>query len=1439
MSIHAHCPAPSQKRTLHSPEWPTTMLNCSDTLAGSAALVGVTSIAELSDPEPWTMDQSNVRNDQLDEILAQYLIRTDRGESVDREAFLAAYPECADELRAYFADSDAVVKAFQETEASSEQTLELPLVLGDYQLLDKLGAGGMGTVYRARHVRLDRIVAIKLLPKNRTGDPGVVARFEREIRAAGQFSHPTIVHALDARDIAGTVVLVMEYVDGINLSELIGRFGALSIADACELIRQTAIGLQCAHEHGLVHRDIKPSNLMVTPTGQVKILDLGLALLCNERPDGGELTSDGQVMGTADYMAPEQVDDSHHVDIRADIYSLGCTLYKLLTACAPFSGPTYKTAFDKMTGHVRNMAPAIRSLRANVPVELVAIVERMMAKDPGARFATPAELCEAIAPLASGNNLPSLIVRAIDRHSSQASRGDATGNTREHLSSHQTETVSHERELPASGHGIFRRRKTLLAATAGAIVVLGAFMTIVTDRGTLEIQTFDDDVRVAVSQNGEEVTIVDTKTNQTAKLHSGQYEVAIAEGKAGLRLSTDRFTLRRGEKVLVEVSRLPEKIVPQPSAVTGTAQFSSDDELLQATTQWNNLLPLVDLQGGFVVGDWEMAKDGLRVTGSPQLRKRIEVPVAPIGSYEFRVRFTRTAGADEVVMILPVRWGSTSLLLRNRGGEMSVLVDVQDPHAAGREATRALPLTNNEPHVVLVSVKLTGDQAEIQASFDHLPFLSWRGPQKALTQAGGYDLRRAQTLGIGAKAAVITFHAAELRLMDGTAQRLPTPHDAWADPVATIESRGGRVEKNSLGQVVKVDVSGPTAITDRDLPQLNAFPHLRSLNVNASSISDLGMQTIADMTSLEELVLAGTVIGDEGLRHIGKLAQLKRLYLYPSAVSDVGMRHLIGLKKLEFLDAFWTGDTEKGMACVKQIQTLKSLYIDNKAIDDATIEHICELKNLEHLAFLATSGLTSRHLERLKFLANLRALDFTCGSISGQDLALLEENFPNLEKLFLFNNPLKNADLKYLSGLTKLTELALDLTTIGNNGLMHLRPLKKLRLLKIRRTLIDDAAVEHLTSLKNLRELDLGETGVTSVGVATLRTALPDCNIIVDARIEEELRKQGAPVSSATAAPPTLAVLPSPAVAPFDGKTARDHQEAWAKHLGVPVEMTNSIGMKFMLIPPGEFDMGATPEEIGWAREGGRKRGEREWYFDRLASEAPRHHLKLTRPVYLAVSPVTQGEYKKLIGVNPSSFAGKPVDTSSDVSSPDEGLPPIGRDGAKRVAAQDTSDYPVELVSWTQAIEFCRLLSELPAEEGANHKYRLPTEAEWEFACRAGTTTPWWIGDDRSRLLECAWFADNADATTHPVGQKQANPWGLGDMHGNVSQWCQDGYDPKYYGSSPATDPLGPTGSKLRVARGGNWGYTEFGCRSAHRSYYSSSSCYRYLGFRVCMPLSQ
>jgi serine/threonine protein kinase len=351
---------------------------------------------------------------------------------------------------------------FQANQLLQNRSQELQF--GPYLLLEKLGVGGMGQVFKARHRALGRLVALKVIRGDTLVNPIVVPRFEREVEAAARLQHPNVVRAYDAGKVDGTYYLAMELIAGVDLFQLIKQAGPLAVPQACDYLRQAALGLQHAHEHDLVHRDIKPANLFVArpsansrggsslilprpsplplspagrgvgvrgtsamlarpvldeyPWGVIKILDFGLARL--QAPDDGagpaSITQLGAVMGTPDFIAPEQAWNSHTIDIRADLYSLGCTFYYMLSGRVPFPGGSFP---EKLVRHCKTEAdPVDRARReqllgngqaphmdaaavnaVQLPAAVVAVAQKLMAKQPEQRFQTPAELAEAMAEL--------------------------------------------------------------------------------------------------------------------------------------------------------------------------------------------------------------------------------------------------------------------------------------------------------------------------------------------------------------------------------------------------------------------------------------------------------------------------------------------------------------------------------------------------------------------------------------------------------------------------------------------------------------------------------------------------------------------------------------------------------------------------------------------------------------------------------------------------------------------------------------------------------------------------------------------------------------------------------------------------------------------------------------------------------------------------------
>jgi hypothetical protein len=273
--------------------------------------------------------------------------------------------------------------------------------MGRYQLLQKLGEGGMGAVYLARDTKLDRRVALKVLPPHRINDAGAVARFQREAKALAKLSHPGIIQAYDADIAGGQHFLVMEYVEGLSLARLLENEGRIAPTLAADYLHQTALALQHAHEKGLIHRDLKPSNLLLTEQGRVKILDLGIARFLQDQVGDGGLTAEGALMGTPNYTSPEQFRNARSADVRSDIYSLGCTLYQLLGGQVPFPSSSLT---EKCLAHEQEEPAPLEALCPEAPAGLLLVVRRMMAKRPAERFQTAQQVADALAPYVAGSS---------------------------------------------------------------------------------------------------------------------------------------------------------------------------------------------------------------------------------------------------------------------------------------------------------------------------------------------------------------------------------------------------------------------------------------------------------------------------------------------------------------------------------------------------------------------------------------------------------------------------------------------------------------------------------------------------------------------------------------------------------------------------------------------------------------------------------------------------------------------------------------------------------------------------------------------------------------------------------------------------------------------------------------------------------------------------
>jgi serine/threonine protein kinase len=535
------------------------------------------------------------------ERLAAYQARLLSSEDAARvAAHLRSCPSCVQLLQA----SEAVtLTSEQQPSTATEMTAppvaplapdasslsQVPASLANhprYRVLQLLGSGGMGSVYKAEHRIMERLVALKIVNPRFLGNPDGIRRFHQEVKAAARLNHPHIVTAHDAEQAGDLHFLVMEYVDGISLDQVVAKRGPLPLAHACEYIRQAALGLQHAFENGMVHRDIKPHNLILAPKGRIKILDFGLARFVSESGGGPKLTAADVVMGTPDYIAPEQAIDAHKADIRADIYSLGCTFYQLLSGQLPFPE---ETVVQKILGHMERSPPPVRDFRDDVTPELACVLGKMMAKDPAERYQTPMEVARALGPFAkqttpvtknietpAASDAPTLVPR---RSKATIEAIPLAGEKRVERAARLPERVAstrprrrgrkHDKSGRRRNWGNIARLTILLLVLAMLLGFAAYRVTInrgITDEGELIIVAAGVDAELVVTQGGRQVTIIDTRTTNKVWLKSGEYEVALKPDAKGVFLPTTRYTVSRGDKQFVVVEKLGAP-TPHPDLV--------------------------------------------------------------------------------------------------------------------------------------------------------------------------------------------------------------------------------------------------------------------------------------------------------------------------------------------------------------------------------------------------------------------------------------------------------------------------------------------------------------------------------------------------------------------------------------------------------------------------------------------------------------------------------------------------------------------------------------------------------------------------------------------------------------------------------------------------------------------------------------------------------
>jgi serine/threonine protein kinase/N-acetylneuraminic acid mutarotase len=453
------------------------------------------------------------------------------------ETHISQCPSCCEVVAG--AEDDGLIVRLRETQARSsavtptpqpgvtEQLFSLPPAvvpggawgrLGDYQLLQVLRSGGMGTVFVAEDVKLRRRVALKVMRPEIALRPQARERFLREARAVATLEHEHIVAIFHVGEQHGAPFLVMPLLKGMSLDDRINQGQRWTIAEVLRLGREVALGLAAAHEHGIIHRDVKPGNLWLEPDGRVKILDFGLARLREEE----NLTRVDQVLGTPSYMAPEQA-GGQPVDGRADLFGLGCVLYQLCAGRPPFPRASADT-----TGLTLESPPPVRSLKPEIPEQLDALILKLLAREPARRPASAAD-----------------VARLLGNLERELAGGESpVGDTSPGSQGNQRRTWWRWL-IPVLVLGLLTLLLLTLAFQQFQVI------RVETGRGTLVVKTSVPDVKVVVKQDGQQVTIIDPKQQKEITLDAGNYELELAGGPKGLKLSAERFTLYRdGEKIV-------------------------------------------------------------------------------------------------------------------------------------------------------------------------------------------------------------------------------------------------------------------------------------------------------------------------------------------------------------------------------------------------------------------------------------------------------------------------------------------------------------------------------------------------------------------------------------------------------------------------------------------------------------------------------------------------------------------------------------------------------------------------------------------------------------------------------------------------------------------------------------------------------------------------
>lgn len=1017
--------------------------------------------------------------------------------------------------------------------------------VGPYKLLKLLGQGGMGAVYKALHPRLDKVVALKVLHAGRIKDEGL-DRFQREMKALGKLDHPHLIRALDAGDANGTHYLVMEFVEGTDLSALIAKRGKLPIADACELIVQAAMGLHAAHTRGMVHRDIKPANLMLAEQEFgppiVKVLDLGLALLADSQtPDEGGLTSDGQIMGTIDYMPPEQAQDSHSVDIRADIYSLGATLYALLAGGSIFQGRPHKTSMQKLIALATEPIPSVRSHRPEVSEALAAIVHRMLARNPNERFASPAEVVAALKPFAVGANLSSLMADDSDQtvliFNNSVELTKARAQVAHDASTKALEVVRPTLASPANSG---RKRFPFVIATAVAgVVLLGAILfSLKTPNGEVIVEIPDDlaaDVRkdIKISVTGDGAAEVASEANGwKIDIKEGKYSVELTGGSDRVQVEDKQVTVSRGKKAIVTITMKPTGAMAASGTKPAGGANSDPD---RRAAEWI-----------LTINDGPAPDLFITIAGQITALKDRQLPTEPFHVSDFSLQgpIIDKFGdrlADELatkikgIRVKQIRLASRTLTTAGFAklvampefSELNTLEVLCHDHDMDDGVFPLLAKLPDLNRLTIVASPATGAPnltgkgiGELKAC-SRLGQINWLN-STPIPQAVEELSQLPKLYALGFNNIVCserhTLALSKLKLLELAFYEAKVD-DSMVKHLATME----KLQRLGLAN---------NPITDKGLSELKGLKNLKTIELGLTKVTAAGVadfqQALPDckivwdypdadrraaewLLSLHEgqanllveivggqitdaqnhklpavpfrvhtIFLSGPVIDRWGDRLADELAQKLGGIRVRGAYINSGTLTTAGFAKLVAMPEF-SEASDINLNC------------NDRDMDDGVFPLLAKLSDLKKVVIVARPHLTGAGIGELKACSKLGVIIWQDGSPSSTAVEELAQ-LPKLDSLSFIAITCTDQHMMALAKL-KVRDLHIHASKVDDGMLRHLATMEKLETLGIIHNPITDQGLSELKQIKTLKTLDIRGTKVTATGVADLQQALPNCKI--------------------------------------------------------------------------------------------------------------------------------------------------------------------------------------------------------------------------------------------------------------------------------------------------------------------------------------------------------